>query len=75
MANAPDLDFVHGFLIDRPNLFHLGISHSLGAAVLFSIGAAFLIDRKEGHFAKSFLICLSLPVLFTSIFGCLIFYA
>ena len=60
MANIPDLDFIPGFLMGRPNLLHHGISHSLGAAVLFSIVAAFLMDRKEGYHAKSFLICLSL---------------
>ena len=40
MANIPDLDFIPGFLMGRPNLLHHGISHSLGAAVLFSILAA-----------------------------------
>jgi len=60
LANAPDLDFIPGFLMGRPNLFHHGISHSLGAALLFSIVAAFLMSRKESNYAKSFLICLSL---------------
>ncbi len=37
VANAPDLDFLPGLLRGRPNLFHHGISHSLGAALLFSL--------------------------------------
>jgi len=45
-ANAPDLDFIPGFLIGEPGYYHQGISHSFGFAVLwasvFSIGIALL---------------------------------
>lgn len=34
---APDLDFVPGALIGDVNRFHHGISHSLGAALLFGL--------------------------------------
>lgn len=39
-ANAADLDFVPGLLIGDPNLFHHGISHSLGFAVLFAVACS-----------------------------------
>lgn len=39
LANLPDMDYVFGFLIGRPNAFHRGWTHSLvfalGVAVLF----------------------------------------
>ena len=35
LAMAPDLDFLPGLLIGRPEAFHHGVTHSLGAAVLF----------------------------------------
>ncbi len=37
IANVPDLDFIPGILLGTPNLYHHGISHSLGAAVIFSL--------------------------------------
>lgn len=37
IVNAPDLDFIPGFLTGEPNRYHHGISHSLGFAALFSI--------------------------------------
>jgi len=60
LANAPDLDFIPGVLMGMPNLFHHGISHSLGAGVLFSLIIAFLIGRKDILFKRLFLICFSL---------------
>lgn len=60
LANAPDLDFVPGALMGMPNLFHHGISHSLGAGVLFSLMVTFLIGRKENLYKRLFLICFSL---------------
>jgi len=36
IANAPDLDFIPGILIGKPNWFHHGISHGLGAGLIFS---------------------------------------
>ena len=60
LANAPDLDFVPGALMGMPNLFHHGISHSLGAGVLFSLIVTFLIGRKENLYKRLFLICFSL---------------
>lgn len=36
IANAPDLDFLPGLLINEPNRFHHGISHSIGAAIMLT---------------------------------------
>jgi inner membrane protein len=35
-ANAADLDFIPGLVVGNPNLYHHGVSHSLGFAVLFT---------------------------------------
>jgi inner membrane protein len=40
MANAPDLDFLPGILAGRPALYHQGITHSIGFALLVSLGTA-----------------------------------
>lgn len=39
-ANAADMDFLPGFLIGNPNLFHHGPTHALIAAVVFGLLAA-----------------------------------
>jgi membrane-bound metal-dependent hydrolase YbcI (DUF457 family) len=36
-GNLPDLDFLVGFVIGRPGMFHRGVSHTLVAAVAFGI--------------------------------------
>ena len=45
IANIPDLDFIPGFILGQPNLFHHGISHSLGAALLFALFWELLLNR------------------------------
>ncbi|MCK5217686.1 MAG: hypothetical protein KAJ93_07850 [Methanosarcinales archaeon] len=30
----PDIDFTLGFIVHDPNLFHQGLTHTLGAAVI-----------------------------------------
>lgn len=61
VANAPDLDFVPGIIMGKPNLFHHGISHSLGAAVLCScLIAAVLKYKGSKNLKKGFLLCFSL---------------
>lgn len=61
IANAPDLDFVPGFLIGKPNLYHHGISHSIGIGILISILLPIFINMKKKKFAKrDFLIILVL---------------
>ena len=34
LANAPDLDFLPGIVLDHPNAFHRGVTHTLGATVV-----------------------------------------
>jgi len=41
LAVSPDLDFLPGLLQGQPALYHQGISHSLGFAVLVSLLVAF----------------------------------
>jgi inner membrane protein len=43
MAIAPDFDFLPGILLGQPNLYHQGISHSLGAALGISFASALFI--------------------------------
>jgi LexA-binding, inner membrane-associated putative hydrolase len=61
IANAPDLDFLPGILIGKPNLYHHGISHSLGTAVIFSLFSSFIFqaDHCKSSF-KTFYVYLSL---------------
>jgi len=48
LANLPDADFLPGFLLGRPNLYHHGIFHSVGAALgIAALGAAFLYRKKR----------------------------
>jgi len=47
-ANAPDLDFLPGFLVGQPNLYHHGVSHSIGLALLFALLVSFLLLFLEG---------------------------
>jgi inner membrane protein len=61
IANAPDLDFLPGMLLGKPNLFHHGISHSLGVGILFSLTLAALVNwRKRQHIRTDFLIFFTL---------------
>lgn len=56
-ANAPDLDFIPGFLVGHPNQYHHGISHSIGFALLFALTFSFLlILLKRDNFWKNFAI-------------------
>lgn len=61
IANTPDLDFLPGLIIGKLNLYHHGISHSLGAAILISFVLAFFINWKHHkHIRSDFLLFLSL---------------
>ncbi|MFQ5584839.1 MAG: hypothetical protein ACE5GL_10425 [Calditrichia bacterium] len=35
VANVPDLDFIPGLIIGKPNIYHHGVSHSLGVGIFF----------------------------------------
>ena len=57
-AGAPDVDFLPGFLLGEPNRFHQGVSHSLGMALLFGAGIAFLSWWMRGRIAWRFVLVL-----------------
>jgi inner membrane protein len=60
-ANVPDLDFIPGFVIGDPNLYHHGISHSIGFALLFAATfSLFLALQKQETIGRNFAIFLSL---------------
>ena len=50
-ANAPDLDFLPGWIMGDFNRFHHGISHSIGAGVIFALACA-LVSRLFTDQAK-----------------------
>ncbi len=49
LANLPDADFLPGILLGRPNLYHHGIFHSLGAALAVAAigGGLFYLSKKR----------------------------
>jgi inner membrane protein len=47
MSVAPDLDFIPGILQGQPNLYHQGLSHSLGSALIVSFAAAALVRGRS----------------------------
>lgn len=60
-ANAPDLDFIPGLLIGKPNLFHHGVTHSVGAALIFSgLLSLSFCNKTDRKFGKYFLIFFTL---------------
>ena len=73
IANAPDLDFIPGFLVGDPARYHHGISHSIGIALLVSVAFGLLLYIGGGvwntrkfvisfclYFSHVFLDCFSL---------------
>jgi inner membrane protein len=54
LANAADLDFLPGTLLGRPALYHQGISHSLGFALVVSLAVAGICRRWAKSFAAIF---------------------
>ena len=57
MAIAPDLDFVPGFLIGTPALYHQSVSHSVGFALVISVAVALIYRRKQQSFFAIFSLC------------------
>ena len=57
MAIAPDLDFVPGVFFGRPALFHQGITHSIGFALVVSLveAAVYRLVKGKGFVGIFFL--------------------
>ncbi len=47
-ANLPDFDFIPGWIVDQPNLFHRGFSHSFFMACMIGVTVG-LIVRLTGR--------------------------
>jgi inner membrane protein len=50
LANLPDADFLPGFMLGFPNLYHHGIFHSLGAALAVTAAIGWIFYQKQRHF-------------------------
>jgi inner membrane protein len=48
LAIAPDFDFVPGLILGQPALYHQGISHSLGFALIVGFGVAAAYSLNKG---------------------------
>lgn len=46
MAQAPDLDFLPGIVIGKPDAFHHGVTHSVGFALFFGLIMAWFGQRR-----------------------------
>jgi len=57
MANAADLDFLPGILVGQPAVYHQGITHSVGFALLASVGAAGIFCRRRKWFSAIWNVC------------------
>jgi membrane-bound metal-dependent hydrolase YbcI (DUF457 family) len=71
MAVVPDLDFIPGIIQGQPNLYHQGVSHSMGIAFVVSFGLAAVYGMRQGT-VKSDAVLFSLAYLshlFLDFFG------
>jgi len=57
MAVAPDLDFIPGIIVGKPALYHQGISHSIGFAVLVGLVTAVIFKMRGRSFGLVFYLC------------------
>src|ERR1700757_536653 len=57
MATAADLDILPGILVGRPDLYHHGITHSLGFALIFSLAVSGIISIRMKPFSQIFNLC------------------
>lgn len=61
VANAPDLDFIPGIIMGKPNLYHHGISHSIGMGLFCAMIVAIIFNRIfSTPFLKEYLLAFSL---------------
>lgn len=55
VANLPDIDYLPGFLMGKPNKFHHGMTHSISLAVLIGCILGLIYFMKERrNFVKYF---------------------
>jgi inner membrane protein len=54
LSIAPDLDFLPGILLGRPAMYHQGVTHSLGFALMVSLMIAVLYTLKGWPFPAIF---------------------
>jgi len=56
VANLADFDFIPGIVLGKPNFFHHGPTHSLGAALLVGLffGLLLLVVKKENFWLNFF---------------------
>ena len=66
-ANAPDLDFLPGWVLGDINRFHHGISHSIGMAVIFAVLSALLAKLFTNQLRLVF--CVGLIVFLSHLLG------
>ncbi len=52
IANFPDLDILPGIIVGKPNLFHHGISHSIGAAIILCSILTIILYIKNKQVSK-----------------------
>jgi inner membrane protein len=52
LSNAADFDFLPGFLIGNPSLYHHGFFHTLGASLVVGSIGGFFFSRDKGKFWK-----------------------
>ena len=54
LGNVPDLDFLVGFVLGRPGMFHRGVSHTVLAAIVFGVAVgAWTAWRGRGRFGAT----------------------
>lgn len=55
-ANSPDLDFIPGFFAGNPNLYHHGITHSLGSGIFVAFAFGWIFSKYLGSYKKGVLL-------------------
>ena len=59
VANLPDVDFIAGYLVGQPSVFHWGPTHSFAAAILFAAATGLIATRWQHKFKHVFWLVLA----------------
>ena len=60
IANFADIDYLFGFLVGKPNLYHHQFTHSIGFTIIIAAGLAYFLKlRNLANFTRTFLIILA----------------